>query len=496
MTELIVRDVFKTFTSTKALDGANFSARLGEMHAILGENGAGKSTLIKILSGSLQYDEGEIFFNEKKLRIKSPMDAIRAGIGTVYQELSLIKDLSVAENIFFNKVSERKFHLISRSDINKKTSLLFEKYGVVDIDPDTQVDQLSLSQQQMVEIVKILSREPKIIILDEATSALTDNKVEWLLSLAKKLASEGKLILFISHRLQEINSSCDRITVFRNGKDVGVCETKNTHNDELVSMMLGRRLSAYYPQKIKYATEQAVLEIKNVNVGKALRDANLKLRKGEVLGVGGLAGQGQLPLFQMLFGILAYHGEVLVHGKPHLLKNPGKCLELGIAMVPEDRATEGLVQTMTVMENMSLAGLKLFSKAGFIRRKREEEKVNQAIARFSIKASSKDARVMDLSGGNQQKVLLSKFLMLNPNIFLLYDSTRGVDVGTKAEIFSLVRKLAEEGNAILFYSTDIEELVNVCDRVVVMCNNTIAAVLNDEEISKENILKLSVGECI
>ncbi len=494
MSELVIKNVSKSFAAVKALDKVNFSACMGEVHAVLGENGAGKSTLIKILSGVLEKDEGEIYFNNKLLKIKSPKEAIKEGIGTVYQELSLIKDLTVAQNIFFENWPKNKANFIGSKVLNDKAKVLLEKYKIEGIEPDTKAGELTLSQQQMVEIVKILARAPKVIILDEATSALTENKVVWLLSLAKQLANENKLVIFISHRLQEINDSCDRITVFRNGKDVGVKEVKETNNEELVAMMLGRKLTSYFPVKTSFAYDKALLEIRNANVGKILKDINLKLYKGEVLGVGGLAGQGQLSLFLMLFGTCLYSGEILLEEKLITLKCPSDSLNHGIALVPEDRATEGLVQTMTVKENISLSALKKFSKAGFIKKSFENEQIQAAISKLNIKSAGEDAKVMELSGGNQQKVLLSKFLILNPKIYLLFDSTRGVDVGTKAEIFTLVRKLAEEGNAVLYYSTDIEELVNVCDRVAVMCDNTIAGILTQQNITKENILRLSVGE--
>ncbi len=496
MLHLEVKNLSKSFAAVQALDKINFSASQGEVHAILGENGAGKSTLIKILSGALKCDEGKIYINGEEVILNTPKDAIIAGIGTVYQELSIIKDLNVAQNIFFENWPKRKTRIVTKKALRNKTIEILKKYNIEGIDPEDSVGELSLAKQQMIEIVKVLTRNPKIIILDEATSALTENKVEWLLNLSKQLASQNKIIIFISHRLQEINNSCDRITVFRNGKDVGVRNVKNTNNEELVSMMIGQRLSAYFPEKIGYKTDSSLLNIRNLNSGEALKDINLTIFKGEVLGIGGLAGQGQSSLFHTLYGLQTYSGEITLNEEPITLKNPNNSLKQGIALVPADRATEGLVQTMTIGENITLPSMDNLSKFGFIKRTKENEVIEKAIYTFKIKCASQDSKVMELSGGNQQKVLLSKYIILNPQVFLLFDCTRGVDVGTKAEIFALVRRLAKEGNAILYYSTDIEELVNICDRVAVMCDNTIAGTLSGSNITKEKILTLSVGECV
>ncbi len=497
MAEFIVSGVSKSFGAVRALDKVDFAARTGEVHSILGENGAGKSTLIKIMSGVQPADEGSISFDGVELKFHSPKEAIDRGIGTVFQELSLMRDLTVAQNIFFGEWPKGKGPLISKRTLNEKTRQLFDKYEIDDIDPGAVVENLPLSQQQIVEIVKILSRSPKVVIFDEATSALTQNRVHWLLSLARKLADDGKLVIFISHRLQEIRQSCDRVTVFRNGKDVGVRELKEADNDELISMMIGRKLSAYFPEWQSVSKEETALEVKGASAEKMLDNISFTLKKGEVLGVGGLAGQGQVPLFLALGGMIRLHsGEIIIDGKRARLNNPSDGMRNGLALIPEDRSTEGLIQTMSIKDNLVISALDLVSRHGVIDRKKEERVVNEAVERLSIKMGGKNDLMMSLSGGNQQKVLISKFLMLNPRVFLMLDPTRGVDIGTKSEIFKLVRNFAESGNSVLYYSTDMSELTGICDRVMVMYDNTVFGTLGRDMLTSENILKYSVGEQI
>ena len=492
----VVKGISKSFGAVKALDKADFSADHGEIHAILGENGAGKSTLIKILSGVQRADEGTIMLNGKELRLRNPREAFACGISTVFQELSLMQDLTVAQNIFFEHYPENKGIMINKKQLREKAFELFRRYDIMDIDPDARMSQLSLSQQQMVEIIKAISRDPDIIILDEATSALTQNRVQWLLDLARKLADKNKMIIFISHRLQEIRQNCDRVTVFRNGKDVGVRTLKEADNDELVSMMIGRKLSAYFPEWEPAASRQPQLEAKSLSIDKYLNNVSFTLRRGEVLGVGGLAGQGQVPLFLALAGIRRASGEIVLDGKKLALHSPGDAMKNGITLIPEDRASEGLIQTMSIRVNLLLPSLSIFSKWGFLKRRQSEKAVDAAIKRLEIKLNSPDDMVMSLSGGNQQKVLISKYLMRNPKVFLMLDPTRGVDVGTKSEMFRLVRDLAAEGHSVLFYSTDLSELTGICDRVMVMHDNRVFTTLSGKDITKENILKASVGESI
>ena len=496
MNELEIKGVSKTFAAVHALTEANFSASEGEVHAILGANGAGKSTLIKILSGFQRADQGTITLNGKQLDIYSPKEAVRLGIGTVYQELSLMHDLTVAQNLFYEQWPGKRAGLIDRRKMEAKAAEILERYGASEIDPREKVSNIPLSQQQIIEIIKVIIRDPKIIIFDEATSALTANKVDWLLKLMRKLADEKRIVLFISHRLQEIKDGCDRITVFRNGKDVGVRDVATLDDDEIVSMMLGKKLDSFYPEYVRYTRENAILEVKDLRIDGELEPTSFELLQGEVLGVGGLAGQGQIPLFLAIGGVERHEGGVVIDGKAIHAASPKECLKHGIALIPEDRSREGLVQMLSIRSNLSMPVLKQISHFSLIDRAAENKNVEDAISRLSIKLDSPEANVSELSGGNQQKVLISKFLVTSPKAFLMIDPTRGVDVGTKSEIFKLVRRLAEQGFGVLYYSTDMEELLNICDRVMVMCDNKVADILTDGEITKENILKISIGKSI
>lgn len=493
--DLQLKNISKSFSGVQALKNVDFEANYGEVCALLGENGAGKSTLIKILSGSLKPDTGEIYLEGKKLEIKKPKDAFRQGIGTVYQELSLAPSLSVAHNVFLNS-DELKFgQMVNTKEINRRTQELLDKYEIQGIKPTDIVRDLGLPYRQMVEIIKTLAKDPKVVILDEATSALAEDKVEWLLKIARKMANEGRIVIFISHRLAEIFSGCDRVIVFRNGENVGSRDIKDTNADELVSMMLGRRQEGYYPERIDHTTDEVMLETRNLHLKNRLCGVDLKVHKGEVLGVGGLAGQGQSELFQTLAGVLQpTDGEIHVEGKKTVLKNPTQTIKEGIALIPEDRGNQGLVLTLTIKENITLPVVDKIRKWGiFVDKKKEKAIIESSMNRLKIKATDADIEVMTLSGGNQQKVVFAKMFAADPKIFMLYDCTRGVDVGTKAEIFNLVRKLAEDGNGLLYYSSDVEELVNVCDRVAVMCDGKVSALLDKEKITKENIILASVG---
>ena len=490
--------ISKSFFGVKALINVDFEANFGEVRALLGENGAGKSTLIKILSGVYRPDAGEIFIDGEKVEIKNPSDSMAAGIGAVYQEFSLVPSLSVAHNVFLNATGVKKGRMINTRVLEKKTQELFDKYEIEGVRPTDIVHSLGLPQRQMIEIVKALSKDPKVVIFDEATSALSEQKVRWLLGVARRLADENKAVIFISHRLAEIREGCDTVTVFRNGQNVGERVMSETDSDELVAMMLGRRVSAYFPEwEPVIDNESVMLELKDLSVKESLIDINLKLHKGEVMGVGGLAGQGQSLLFQVLYGVIQMtKGEVRIEGVKKIVKSPSESIRSGIALIPEDRGTQGLIDQLSIRKNIILPVLKKLRKWIIIDRKKENELLDQNFSILQIKAENPDVQVMTLSGGNQQKVVFAKMFATQPKILLLYDCTRGVDVGTKAEIFKLVRNFAAGGHALLYYSTDVEELVHLCDKVAVMHDGYIGEILEGEDITKENIILASVGEKI
>ena len=496
--DLQLKSISKSFSGVHALKEADFEANFGEVRALLGENGAGKSTLIKILSGSLRADSGEIFLEGKKLDIKKPKDAFRQGIGTVYQELSLAPNLSVAHNVFLNSDELKPGQMVNRKDIERRTQELLDEYEIEGVKPTDLVKDLGLPYRQMIEIVKTLAKDPKVVILDEATSALSEDRVKWLLKIARKMADDGRIVIFISHRMAEIFGGCDNVTVFRNGENVGSRSLKETNADELVAMMLGRKQQGYYPERINHSVDEIMLETKDLHLKHRLTGVNLKVKKGEVMGVGGLAGQGQSELFQTLSGVLLpTAGDIYIAGEKKYIKNPTESIRQGIALIPEDRGNQGLVLPLTIRENITLPVVNKIKKLGvFIDKKKERKIIESSMNQLKIKAEDADIEVMTLSGGNQQKVVFAKMFAAEPKVFLLYDCTRGVDVGTKAEIFVLVRELAEKGNAVLYYSSDVEELVNLCDSVSVMCDGKVSAVLEGKKITKENIILASVGESV
>jgi ABC-type sugar transport system ATPase subunit len=494
MADLEFRNISKSFSGVYALNNASLSCNKGEVHALLGENGAGKSTLLKVLSGACIADEGEILIDRLPVKIRNPIDAMEHGIGTVYQELSIIPDLTVSENIFIGRIPRNRFGYFDRKKLRRATLELFEEYHVTDIYPDDTAGTLSLSKRQMIEILRVLSKKPGIVVLDEATSALTENKVKWLLSLARKLADQGRIVIFISHRMSEIKDGCDIITILRNGMTVGEMKVNEVDMDLAVSMMLGRRIEGYYPEIINHATDEKALEVKDLRYGHILKGINVSLYRGEVLGIGGLAGQGQAELLLALFGVLKGRSETHLMGKPYKITTPQKSIDRGIVLIPEDRSAQGLLLPFSIRFNIAMSSLMRLTTGPLLSKRKEHSIVAKYMEALQVKAPDKELAVMNLSGGNQQKVVLAKMLATAPRILLMHDVTRGVDVGTKKDIFTLVRELAANGNSILYFSTDVEELVHVCDRVLVMFDGSIGALFSGKDMTEANIVSASIGE--
>ncbi len=496
MNLLAASAVSKRYGGIAALSRAEFHAAAGEVHALIGENGAGKSTFIQILAGAVQPDEGTILFGGKPFRASNPSAAQAAGISAVFQELSLIPDLTVAQNIWFRREDLSALGTIRARALREKTLALFEKYDFPSTRPDQEVRRLTLAERQVVEIAKALARDPAVLILDEATSSLAPRETEWLLALAESFAATGKLVIYISHRLQEVRRVAGRLTVFRNGMTVAAHDMASVSDDQIIAEMLGRRMDRLYPERRATATARIALKVRNLTAGSRLRDIDLDLHEGEVLGVGGLQGHGQRELFQSLFGIGKAKGTVELWGKPMTVRGPRQALtgRDGIALVPEDRRGQGLLLSKSVRENLTLAVIPRFSSFGILSARREKALVDEMIAFLRIKARTPDQLAGTLSGGNQQKVIFGKMLLTEARVLLLFDPTRGVDVGTKGEIFQLMRDLAAKGYAILFYSSDLPELVHVADRVAVMQNGRMAAILEGDAISEDGILKAAMVE--
>jgi ribose transport system ATP-binding protein len=494
---LSLRGITKRFGGVTALQDVDFDCALGSIHAVLGENGAGKSTLIKIISGVVQPDEGRIAFNGAGMSFAGPAAANAAGIVCIFQELSLVPDLSVADNISLAD-PPRRWGMIDRPAQRRRAEEALARVGCEDINPRLLVRDLPLSRRQMVEIAKALARRPRILILDEATSALTAADVEKVFAVLKRLREDGLALLYISHRMKEITELADECTVFRNGQKVATYAAGTRSDAEVVEMMIGREYSSVFPPKPGPvpAALPPVLECRSLSWTQRLRDVSLAVRPGEVVGLGGLDGQGQRELLLALFGVLrGCAGEVRIDGKPTPINSPvrAKSAAVGMALIPEDRKTEGLMLPMTVGDNLTFAALDRLSRRGVVDRAAERAANDRMSALLAIRSAGYDAPVGALSGGNQQKVVIGKWLMREPRIILLNDPTRGIDVGTKQELYQLIRDLAEGGAAILFYSTDYDELIGCCDRVLVFYDGAVTRTLAGDELNERNLVSAALN---
>ncbi|WP_207477204.1 sugar ABC transporter ATP-binding protein [Arenibaculum pallidiluteum] len=483
--------VSKRYGGVHALRGVDLEGRAGSIHAVLGENGAGKSTLMKIVAGVVRPDEGQIRIDGRPVAFASPKDAAAQGIACIFQELSLVPDLSIADNISITN-PPRRFGLIDRRAQRRRAEELLARVGCEDIHPLSLVKDLPLSRRQMVEIAKALGRDPRILILDEGTSALTGGDVERIYAIVRRLRDEGVLLLYISHRMNEIRDLADRCSVFRNGAHVETFDTDARSDDEIVRMMVGRDIHTVFPPKRAEARAGApVLEVRGLTWAERLRDVSFALHPGEIVGLGGLEGQGQRELLLALFGVLrGVEGEVLVDGVPRRISGPGqaKSTPIGMALIPEDRKTEGLMLPMSVADNVTAASLSRLRRGPFIDAEAERRSVERMVERLRIKVDDVRRPVSTLSGGNQQKVVIAKWLLNEPRIVLMNDPTRGIDVGTKQEIYQLLRDLADAGAAVLLFSTDYAELIGCCDRVLMLYEGRVVRVLEGGEIDEMNLV--------
>src|SRR5215470_4671400 len=484
--------VSKRYGGVRALEEAELNVHGGRVHAILGENGAGKSTLIKVMAGVVAPDKGRMTMEGREVAFPDPASANNAGIVCIFQELSLIPDLSVADNVVISNPPKR-FGMIDRRAQRRIAEEALARAGGEDIHPMAPVKELPLSRRQIVEIAKALVRKPRILILDEATSALTAADVIKVLTVLKRLRSEGLALLYISHRMHEIAELADECTVFRNGKNVAAYAAGTKTDNEVVELMIGREYSHVFPPKSPpvRSDKPPMLEVRNLSWMQRLRDISLTARAGEVVGLGGLDGQGQRELLLALFGVLkGVTGEVLIDGQPMAITNPrtAKSRDVGMALIPEDRKTEGLMLPMPVRDNLSFAALDRLSHGGVIDRAAERKAIDEMIKLLSIRSDGVDVPVGSLSGGNQQKVVIAKWLMVTPRIILLNDPTRGIDVGTKQEIYQLLHRLADSGAAIIFYSTDYDELIGCCNRVLVLYDGAVKRTLVEGEITERALV--------
>jgi rhamnose transport system ATP-binding protein len=490
---LEVRDIEKTFPGVRALSGVSFDVRAGEVHALLGENGAGKSTLIKIVSGVYQPDLGSILVNGTLVHFSTPDDARRAGVATIYQELLLFPELSVAENIFLGHAPLAGAGRIDWRAMRAEAERLLDSLEINDLSADQIVGALSVGNRQRVEILRALSHDARILIMDEPTAALTESDVTRLFDVVRRLKRRGVGIVYISHRLDEIFAIADRVTVLRDGAFVGAREVADTNVAELVQMMVGRRLESLFPKTVA-PIGAPVLEARDLVRRPLTKGVSLTVRSGEIVGLAGLVGSGRSELAQTLFGMTPSEaGDIRLNGETVRIDSPETARAKGIAYVPEDRGTQGLVRGMSVLHNFSLAALGSLSRVGFIDRAAERRMALEGVARFSVKTSSVDEVAGRLSGGNQQKIVLGKWLANNPKLLILDEPTRGIDVGAKAEIHRLMSQLAGEGVAILMISSELPEVLGMSDRVLVMREGRLVAEFDRAEASSEAVGAAMMG---
>lgn len=487
---LRLNGITKIFPGTVALSDVSFSVNRAEIHAIVGENGAGKSTLMNIISGNLQPDKGEIYLEGKKVKIRSPRDAQNLGISIVHQELALCPHLTVAENIYIGRLPQKSRKIVDYDKLNKMSEEVLALFDEVNIKPIDKVADLNVAQQQIVEIAKAITFNCKILILDEPTSVLSEADAEVLFKIIKDLKSKGISILYISHRLREIFELADRITVLRDGRYIATLNTVETNPDQVVSLMVGREIKEMYPPKSSKIGEE-IFRVENISSEK-VQNVSFSLHEGEILGFAGLVGAGRTELAQTICGILPRHcGEIYLEGKRLEIKSFEDAIKNRIGYVTEDRKQFGLFLRLPVAYNVSAIYLKYDCKRLLIDRQKERGLAQEFVKKLNIKTSSYFQLVMSLSGGNQQKVMVAKWLAINPKILILDEPTRGIDVGAKAEIHNLLRELAKSGIGIILISSEMPEIIGMCDRVLVMREGRIRGELSGDQITEENIMQLA-----
>lgn len=491
MPYLRMEGISKSFGGVKALKDVTFEATRGEVHALMGENGAGKSTLIKILAGAYSKDAGSIYLDGQQVEINKPKDALAHNISVIYQEMALIGHLTVAENIMIDEIAASK--KVDWAHIKERSAQVLDSLGFSDIDVNATCNSLSVAYQQVVEIAKALSRNAKILVFDEPTAVLTNKEVDKLFEIIDRLRAEGTCILYVSHRLEEIFRICDRITILKDGAYVDTVRVAEITKDQLVTKMVGRELTDMYPARNAQIGD-VLLEVKNLNSGDMVRDVSFSVRAGEVLGFSGLVGAGRTETMQAIFGARKLDsGEVVVEGKQVVNRRPKDGVTNGIGMVPEDRKRDGVLLSLPIYYNGTISILdRLSDKMGRIDTTEEQSIVAGLIDDLALKCASMFHPVSSLSGGNQQKVSLMKWLAAGGRVLILDEPTRGVDVGAKTEIYRIINKLAEQGLAIVMVSSEMPELIGECDRVLVMHQGKVTGELTGDQITEQNMIRLAM----
>ncbi len=498
---LEIRSVSKSFPGVQALRNISFTVQTGEVHALVGENGAGKSTLMKILSGVYPDYDGEVFFEGSRLALRNPRDGQQHGIAIIHQELNLVSELTVAENIFLGSELHTPYGTLDTARMQRETSTLLDRFNL-SIPPDRPVKWLRVGEQQLAEVAKALALRARLLILDEPTSALSEAEIEHLFAVIRGLKQQGVTMIYISHKLDEVFRIADRVTVLRDGEYIGTRLVTETQPYELIRMMVGRALADLFPKESVepgdelLRVEQLSLAADRRQGSRALRDISFTLRRGEIVGVAGLMGAGRTELLETIYGVYPRSrigGRIVVEGRAQQFASPQDAIAAGLAFVTEDRKNQSLIVKLPVAENMTLAALKRFVSNGFLRLRAEAAAVQRSIEQLHIKTPSAAVNVDTLSGGNQQKVALAKCLLTEPRIFLLDEPTRGIDVGAKAEIYALVSHLAQEGAAVLMASSELPEILAMCDRVLVLCEGELTATLARAEATQERIMEAATA---
>lgn len=490
--QIEMRGIDKSFGGNAVLKNAGFLLDDGEIHALMGENGAGKSTLMKILTGVYTKDAGTVIVDGKEVCYKNPQEAEKAGIVFIHQELNVLFDLTVEENMFLGKEIKKSFGICDRKSMRKKVQEILDMLGV-DINPGQRMDELSIGQQQMIEIAKALMVDAKVIIMDEPTAALTQSETEVLFQVVNSLREKGVSIVYISHRMEEIFELCDRITILRDGSYIDTKKIADIDMNDVVKMMIGREIGERYPARdVKIG--DVVFEVKNLNCPGAFENVDFNVRAGEVLGVSGLMGAGRTEIMQAIFGNMPHvTGQIFLNGKEIKNKSPQQAIENGIGFITEDRKVEGLMLEESIMKNISLANLTRISENGVIKKKKEQELVNKGIKELRIKCFGPQHECNNLSGGNQQKVVFAKWIYTDPKVLILDEPTRGVDIGAKKEIYNIINDLAATGVAIIMVSSELPEVLGMSDRIMVVREGQIRGILNKEEANQESIMTLATG---
>jgi len=486
-----MKDIYKSFGKNNVLKGVDFTLNDGEIHALVGENGAGKSTLMNILSGVLSKDKGEILIDGKEVDISDTNVAKKYGISFIHQELSDWPELTVMDNIFMNNEIKNGIFL-DKAKMRKKCIELLERFDL-DINPKTKVSELSVGQRQMMEIAKANLNKVNVLILDEPTSALTNNEIDKLFKLIKRLRDKNVSMIYISHRMEEIFSLTNKITVMRDGKSVSVMDTNKTDEREVVSYMVGRDIGDFYPE-MDAEISDVKIELKNFNREGFFKDINIKAKKGEVLGISGLMGAGRTEIMRSVFGLDPKDsGEVFIDGKKIEIKNPADAIKNKIGFVTENRQEEGLILDESIRENISLLNFDKFSKNSFIDKAKEKNLSDNLVDSFKVKTQSSESKISDLSGGNQQKVVFAKWYAIGPEILILDEPTKGVDVGAKREIYDLIKELTKKAVSIILISSDLPELISLSNRIYVIHEGKIQGELLKKDASQEKIMTLATG---